>query len=742
MKIASFVLKNYRRLADVTLVLGDKKTVLVGANNSGKTSCIGALHTFLKSPDNLKIRDISKRNWKEIQELGKQVEKEFPDSKKMEKLSKELVKLLPSLDIEITAEASEAYKVRDILPDLEWRGGTLSVRITYEAVDVSKLCREFVDMRGVVSKHGGKISLWPKDLCDFLEKGTNFSKFIKQKHYIFSKEAVPTAKDLSKEAVPTAVDFSKEAVPTAEEILQPLKSEALKKLIRVDVISEQRGLGAEDNTEQKGPYSEKQRLNKLLREYYERILNPEDFPEADDLKVLVQQQDLEEKFTERLNIQFKKPFEELEDMGYPGIGGNPTVEISAKISGMDALQKSSSVRYRFEKMEEEFLPESYLGLGYQNLIYLTFRLLEFRDKWMHVGKSVSLESNAEEKIEPIHLVLLEEPEVNLHAQVQRVFVSKAYDTLRNHSDLRDKVTKKDKSGYQTQLVISTHSSHIIDNMDFKDLRYFQRNNASKSIAMDHTSIANMSDLFANPKEELLFVSKHLKLTHCDIFFADGVIFVEGQAERLLVPEFIAKNFPGLSNRYISMLEVNGAHTHKYKDLVEKLGVATLVLTDIDSVDNTGKSCFPQKNSNQKTNNDTLKKWHPKKETLDDLLALPKEKYATTSQGAPLYVAYQKPTQISEKGVLSRTFEDALILANFEDDYFQKKPKLKAAKAAHENDSKALSESLYEYVKDLTKGDFAFDCLFHLAHKESNRFNPPEYISDGLKWLETQLSPTA
>lgn len=718
MKITSFALNNYRRLSDVTLVLDDKTAVLVGANNSGKTSCIGALYTFLKSPDNLKVRDISKKNWKHIQNIGKEVEEEFPSIEKMQELSDALIRLLPSLDIEITAEASEAYKVRDILPDLEWKGGALSVRINYEVIDVSKLFSEFVDTRLVVSKHQGEVSLWPKDLCDFLEKGRNFSKFIKQKHYVLSKETESSS----------------------NEILQPLKSEALKKLIRVDVISEQRGLGAEDNADQKGPCSEKQRLNKLLRDYYERILNPEDYPEAEDLKVLGQQQSLENDFTKRLNDQFEAPFEELKSMGYPGIGGNPTVEIFAQISGMDALQKSSSVRYRFDKKDEEFLPESYLGLGYQNLIYLTFRLLEFRDKWMRVGKSASSGDNVEEQIEPIHLVLLEEPEVNLHAQVQRVFVSKAYDTLRNHPDLRDKNTKKDKSEYQTQLVISTHSSHIINDIDFKNLRYFRRNDANTSIAMDHTTIANMSELFSNAKDELLFVSKHLKLTHCDIFFADGVIFVEGQAERLLVPEFISNNFPDLSNRYISMLEVNGAHTHKYKALVEKLGVTTLVLTDLDSVDNNGRSCFPQRNSYQKSNNDTLKIWHPRKETLDELVDLPKTEHMTISEGAPLYVAFQKPTQIFDKEVLSRTFEDALILANLEQEYFQKKPKLETAISAHQDGSKSLSESLYEYVQGLKKGDFAFDCLFHLADKESNSFEPPEYISDGLKWLAAHLSP--
>ena len=366
MKITSFTLKNYRRLVDVTLVLDDKTTVLVGANNSGKTSCVGALYTFLKNPDNLKVRDISKQKWKEIQNLGEQVEKKFPVIDKMKELSNNLVSLLPSLDIDISAEKSEAYRVRDILPNLEWCGGALSVRITYEATDIFKLFREFSDAKNVVSGHKDKASLWPKDLYDFLEKGRNFSKFIKQKHYILSKE----------------VESTRSITLTTKEILQPLKIEALKKLIRVDVISEQRGLGTEDSTDQKGPYSEKQRLNKLLREYYERILNPEDFPEADDLKVLGQQQKLEKGFTNRLNTQFKAPLEELKNMGYPGIGGNPSVEISAKISGRDALQKSSSVQYRFDKNEEEFIPESYLGLGYQNLIYLTFRLLEFRDKWM------------------------------------------------------------------------------------------------------------------------------------------------------------------------------------------------------------------------------------------------------------------------------------------------------------------------------------------------------------------------
>lgn len=431
-------------------------------------------------------------------------------------------------------------------------------------------------------------------------------------------------------------------------------------------------------------------MNKLLREYYDHFLNPDDFPEAGDLEVLQKQQEMEKGFSERLEQQFEAPLRELEDMGYPGIGGNPSVEIAAKISGTDALQKASSVGYRFDKGHDESLPEGYLGLGYQNLIYLTFRLLEFRDRWMRMGKSVSSDEELAKLIEPIHLVLVEEPEVNLHAQVQRVFIAKAYETLRNHKDL------KNNTLFQTQLVVSTHSSHIVNDVDFKDLRYFRRRSANETVTMDHSSVENMSDLFATGRIELEFVSKHLKLTHCDIFFADGVIFVEGQAERLLVPEFIERNFKDLSKQYLSLVEVNGAHTHKYKALVEKLGVVTLVITDLDSQDASGRKCPPQLKQKQTSNNFTLCNWHPKKSSVDELVGLLTHHCDCKNQAAPLYVAYQRAMKLGETDVLSRTFEDALIVANFEAAYFQGKPAIKAAKEALENGTKSLELSLFEY----------------------------------------------
>lgn len=711
MKVNSFRLKNYRRLSGVDLVLSDKKTILVGANNSGKTSCIGALHTFLMLPENLRIRDISKRHWNQLIELGKELEEDQISTEQMEQVASKISDLTPSLDVVISAEAFEAFKVREILPDLNWHGGELAVRITYEPEDISVLASDYKKARDVVTKHN-EISLWPKNLFDFLEKGKNFTKYIRQRHYILK-----------------TTDQN-----DGEPSLQPLSSKALKRLIRIDVISEQRGLGAQDAASQSGAYSEKQQLNKLLRDYYERFLNPEDYPEEGDLEVLKKQQEMEHQFSSQLRAQFEAPLTELAEMGYPGIGGNPSVELTAKISGSDALQKNSSVQYRFNNTDEDTLPESYLGLGYQNLIYLTFRLLQFRERWMRSGKSLSSDEDLVNQIEPVHLVLVEEPEVNLHAQVQRVFVANSYMTLRNHTKL------KNKPEYQTQLVVSTHSSHVVNDVDFKDLRYFKRCPADGVTKMDHTVVENMSELFAKPTEEAKFVRKHLKLSHCDIFFADGVIFVEGQAENLLVPEFINKHHPGLAKRYISLLEVSGAHTHKYKTLIEKLGVVTLVITDLDTVNADGEKCPPKQGQGQSTSNDTLKSWHPKKASIDDLISIEVKDCALDDGSAPIHIAYQKQVMIDDKPILARTFEDALVLANWKSDFFEATSKVKQAREAHESGAKDIAESLFEFVQSLTKGDFAFRCLFHLAEDDANSFIPPQYISDGLDWLDKNLTP--
>lgn len=95
-------------------------------------------------------------------------------------------------------------------------------------------------------------------------------------------------------------------------------------------------------------------------------------------------------------------------------------------------------------------------------------------------------------------------------------------------------------------------------------------------------VVNLSNTFGKEEETKRFVTRYIRLTHCDIFFADAVILVEGPAEKILVPSFIKKS--GLDSYYISVIEINGRHAHSFRSLIEKLGIATLIVTDIDATE--------------------------------------------------------------------------------------------------------------------------------------------------------------
>lgn len=84
-----------------------------------------------------------------------------------------------------------------------------------------------------------------------------------------------------------------------------------------------------------------------------------------------------------------------------------------------------------------------------------------------------------------------------------------------------------------------------------------------------------------------FVTRYLQTTHCDIFFADAVILVEGAGERILLPHFLKYFKKGeLFRSYIAILEIGGSHAFRLRELIECLGLPTLIITDIDAAQKT------------------------------------------------------------------------------------------------------------------------------------------------------------
>lgn len=705
MRISTIEIQNFRKLKSCKIDFSEKETIFVGANNSGKTTAMDALMTFLKTK-NFRTQDFTLSNWKELNKVGeKWTNKEVKDEEKSIKLIKDF---LPTLDLWLYVENHELHYVSHIIPTLDWKGGLLGVRLRYEPKDINKLIKDFLSTYNksnqLLKDKEKTFKLWPKHFWDFCER--KLSTYFTLRTYLLDPDKHDTRQELT-------------------ESNMALDGDVLKGLIKIDIINAQRGFSDvnSDNIDN----NNLKNLSSQLRAYYDKHLNPSLEPTETDLKALESINTAQEAFDNNLKESFKTSLSELEGLNYPGFG-NPQIQLSTKVSTSDGLQHDSAVQYFLE--EGLSLPEKYNGLGYQNLISIIFKLIRFRDEWMRVGKDTAKDDDI---IEPLHLVLIEEPEAHLHAQVQQVFIKKAYDVLRNNENL------KEKKDFTTQLAISTHSSYIA-HQKFICLRYFKRNMCH---VLPTSEVINLSTTFGNEDDTTKFVIRYLNTTHNDIFFADAVILVEGPAERILIPHFIKNGCETLDNCYITILEIGGSHAHRLKPLIETLGIICLIITDIDSEDSATGKCKPEIGKGLITNNDTLKSWHPCESDLDKLLGLSADKKVKTD--LPIRVAYQNAIEFKNGSniimVYPYTFEDSLVLENKEK--FKSIAKSigllkKMVAAAQIDDIKDSAQKAYDEInaKGVKKAEFALDVLYM---EDPKTFIIPNYIKEGLDWLKTQLS---
>ena len=70
MHLNRYCLRNFRRLENVEINLEEKETILVGANNAGKTSATAAFKLFVSGDLDFKIHDFSSSIIAEIDKFG------------------------------------------------------------------------------------------------------------------------------------------------------------------------------------------------------------------------------------------------------------------------------------------------------------------------------------------------------------------------------------------------------------------------------------------------------------------------------------------------------------------------------------------------------------------------------------------------------------------------------------------------------------------------------------------------
>lgn len=748
MHIEFVEIQNFRKLKAIRIDFTPETTVFVGANNSGKTSAIEALDCFLVHRGSFTANDFTLSNWIAINKIGADWEAVANQPNSAGPSLADWETVLPSLDLWLNVEADEIHYVKDVLPSLDWKLGRLGVRLRLEPENLEELYKEYLSAirranetkKAATCRTGSdlqEVALWPRRMHDFLDR--RLGTFLKVRAYSL---------DPSKVSPPVNGIAFPQPLPAG---IEPIDGDPLKGLIQIDPISAQRDFADASNRDRlgSGEHRETRRLSTQLRSYYDKHLNPlVESPEPSDLDALQAIQAAEKLFDLKLSTSFSAALREVENLGYPGVT-DPKLTIATRIRLTDGLDHDAAVQYdvipgnAIGSSGPLRLPENYNGLGYQNLISMVFKLMSFRDGWMKVGKAAkkaSTETGESYSQPPLHLVLIEEPEAHLHAQVQQVFINKAYELLRAHENLRT------NTKLRTQLIVSTHSSHVAHECEFKCLRYFRRRPPRAAGEVPITTVVNLSEVFGDTTSTQRFVTRYLKTTHCDLFFADAAILVEGPAERILVPQFVRKDFPELSQSYITLLEIGGSHAHRLQPLIEHLGLITLVITDLDAAESpAGKAVPPARNKGQVTRNATLKKWIPGKESLDDLLNVNGIQKIKSYDGFSVGVAYQFPVQIQLKGesspneALPNTFEDALVYDNlrvFSELKGNGTIKQFSDAMGKETTTEALGKSMFGILENAKKAEFALDLL--TLPEEPWPIAPPTYIREGLAWLQDQL----
>ena len=339
------------------------------------------------------------------------------------------------------------------------------------------------------------------------------------------------------------------------------------------------------------------------------------------------------------------------------------------------------------------------------------------------------------------MIFIEEPEVHLHAQVQQTFIQNIWDVLDSSAKAED------DEGEVPQMFVTTHSSHILDAVDFSKVRYFRRSHLTTDDpetcpVMNASTVKSLRDFAPSPlgggedseKRALEFLERYLRLTHCDLFFADAAILVEGAVEKLLLPEMIQKAAPYLRKSFLTILEIGGAYAHRFDELIRFLHIPCLVITDLDSVSPEGRHPAVRSDTpNALTSNASLKKMLDVS-TVQELIDRP---FDDKCQNAPeRAVVYQLDVMVSENDIelpmRPRTLEESFAYENFS--------KVRSGDfvlgiEVPEELGEAY-QAIYERVKSSSfkKTDFAMSVL---AGEEN--WQVPSYISEGLAWLETTVS---
>lgn len=320
-----------------------------------------------------------------------------------------------------------------------------------------------------------------------------------------------------------------------------------------------------------------------------------------------------------------------------------------------------------EKLKLDFDHSKKQGLGYYNLLFMAVELILLR-------KSADIGS----------FLLIEEPEAHLHPQLQ-------YNLLRF---LNEQIKIEN---YPLQIFITTHSPNISSKVPVENVILLTKDKIF-SLAKEYTKASD---------DDYKFLSKFLDVTKANMFFAKGLIFVEGFSEEILFPVFAKILGYDLEEYGVSVISINGtSHSRYAKILQRKDGVEIpLPCSFVRDRDKLSDDTLGDKKEDIETNN-MLKFYYSSEKTLEYDIA----KTMWTLSCNILKGLYKDPP------------EDVVNIGT--------------------NTFNKSKDMFYEKMNGRGKSEFAYALSHNLLNNETlwKEITIPQYIEDAIKHVTNKICP--
>lgn len=708
MFIRKIQVKNFRLLKDFTIDLQPDLSLVIGKNNVGKTSLLIVLDKFLNANNDrtrkFQYNDFNLDFQKEIEEMLDQprINEETYETKDR------------SISLRLVVEYLDTDSLDNIgnkiLTTLEEDNNYFALGFDYW-LDYSSYERLMSD--------------YSRDKSLYTEKhpGSHFDKrkYMEENHQRYFQ------------IIRKSVHVEKNGMVLNERCvikLDGLQGFHLDDVVNFEYISARRCVDNKDVDHT---------LSEQTSELYKAQENSEENIEARE-KFIESLRDTDQTLTDIYDGIFSDIAKKISELG--GMHRKETnIKVVSTLQHRDLLKGNTTVVYEHDQRN---LPENYNGLGYMNLISMIFEISLIVERMKRAQKRRPAD---------INLLFIEEPEAHTHPQMQYVFIKNIKKLL------SDGIKRKDGTKAPLQYIVSTHSSHIIANSDFDEIKYLKRIEGEN--AVESKNLQDLKNLYISndevgendktneEKASYRFLKQYLTLMNSELFFADKAIFVEGDTERILLPLMMqkvdeeykpdyAKGELGLLSQKISVLPI-GAHSHIFEKFFQFIGLTKLlVLTDLDICSPEGhhKKCPYKEGERLITSNAALKHYFSSDSIADYKSKTEKQKLLKWND----MENKMSPNENGNMMVCYQTEENGYQPRSFEDDFF----KLNAdfMDTCNIGESALLAGDLSEFktdrdsykLADKVKSKSALAVELILAENDRNKWRVPTYIKNGLLWV--------